>query len=809
MKRLLRITLICIFPALSAQNFTESSEQYGINSFAYGEYGNGISAYDWNKDGFDDLVLLTMDSLPQFFLNNGNGFTRVFFAGIEVNNDIKSINWVDFNNDGFPDLSFNSNRGGPTLYRNNGDFSFLDVTEASGIIQRHSDWGFGHNWGDYNQDGFLDVFYANYNWADYEDGYNHLYKSNGDGTFVETTEEVGIGLNKEPTFVGLWCDYNNDNLTDLYVLNDRNSYQNYLYVNTGSDILLDQSESIFFDIIMDSMTASSGDFNNDGLFDIYITNTPGFGNKFFRNSEMGFQESASIYGLQMFEWSWGAVWIDALNNGWQDLFVVTQPNVAFGRPGKHFFFNNTGSSFDININAGFAGSEDWTFSTARGDFNNDGKPDLITHSYAPLGTELWINSSNNAGNYLKVRLEGLVSNKDAIGCRLELYTSQGNQYRYTYCGEQYISQNSQWQFFGLGNLQTVDSLIIIWPSGVQDFFVDIQANQSLVIEEGSSMINPIQIELGELIFCEGDSVVFYAGNFESYNWSTGDSTKFISVFASDTITLEVFNGLFYQYSDTLITQSLPAAIESVIIQHPLCTNTATGAIEIITTSSNEMLSVLWNNESETFQLNEILAGLYSYQLSYDGRCPESGEVTLVDPPAFEIDSIQLLLSDEFSLCPGFISANFTFNGGIEPIQVNWVVFNSSGTEVISESSDNILNCVNPSVPNLIQCIITDSNLCIDSMIVSTAQFVGTQSVILGEIKFFPNPFEYYFFTSHADKMNVLEIRNILGKIVPFETNSMDGDYLRIEFGEIPDGVYFISYSLNNEIFHSTIINRNN
>ncbi|MEX1189528.1 MAG: FG-GAP-like repeat-containing protein [Bacteroidia bacterium] len=805
MKRLLQITLICLFPALSAQDFTESAELFGVSGFAAGEYGSGISAYDWNKDGFDDLVLLTKDSLPQFYLNNTNGFTRVFFEGIEINNDIKSVNWVDFNNDGFPDLSFNSHLGGPTLYQNNGNFTFLDVTEASGIIQRHSDWGFGHNWGDYNRDGFLDVFYANYNWSNFEDGYNHLYKSSGDGTFVETTEEVGIGLNKEPTFVGLWCDYNNDNITDLYVLNDRNSYRNYIYENTGNDTFSDQSENLFFDIIMDSMTASGGDFNNDGLFDIYITNTPGFGNKLFRNSVVGFQESAFNYGLQMFEWSWGAVWIDAQNSGWQDLFVVTQPNIPFNTPGKHFFFNNTGISFDLNMNAGFEGSEDWTFSTARGDFNNDGKADLITHSYDPLGTELWINSTSNAGNYLKVRLEGVVSNKDAIGCRLELYTSQGNQYRYTYCGEQYISQNSQWQFFGLGDLQTVDSLVIIWPSGIHDVFHDVQANQALVIQEGSSIINLIQIQLGELIFCEGDSVVLFGGNFESYLWSNGDTSKFTTVLISDTLTLEVFNGFQYLHSDTIIVQSLASPLNSVVINNPDCHDESTGSAEVVTSVDNDFLSIQWSNGSDSFEISDLLAGTYSYELSHNGMCPVTGEITLENPPTFEIDSIYLSLGDDTDLCPGDISAFSAFTGGVEPIQVNWVVFNSSGTDIILESSNDTLHCVNYFEPRLIKCVIRDFNQCKDSIYVLTDEFLSLNSLNNNNIIIFPNPFNQDVFISNAKNLSIVQVTDMLGKSMPFKSNVVDDNYIQVAFENIPNGIYFISYSINNEVFYHKLI----
>ena len=385
MKKLCTFFLVCNYSIAISQHFQEMSSELGVDFFASGEYGSGLSVHDWNEDGFDDLVLLCKDSLPAFYLNNQNGFTRVFFDGITISNDIKSVCWVDINNDGALDLSFNSHLGGPTIYLNQGDFSFVDITESSGIVQRITDWGFGHNWGDFDHDGDLDLFVANYNWIDFDDGFNHIYRNNGDLTFNEVSEEIGVNFLKEPTFIGLWLDFNNDNLTDLFVLNDRNQYVNYLYVNTGNDNLSSQGDQTNFNIIMDSMCATAGDYDNDGYFDMYVTNTPQFGNRLFKNNPIGaFQETSALLGLQMFEWSWGSVWIDVQNRGWQDLFVVTQPNIPFDRPGRHFLFTNTTQSFELSQGAGFEGSEDWTFATARGDFNNDGKPDLVTHSYNPL-----------------------------------------------------------------------------------------------------------------------------------------------------------------------------------------------------------------------------------------------------------------------------------------------------------------------------------------------------------------------------------------------------------------------------------------
>lgn len=733
--------IILIFnSSLYSQHFQEMSEELGINYFAAGEYGSGLSLYDWNEDGFDDVVLLCKDSVPAFFLNNHTGFSRVYFEGITINNDIKSVCWVDINNDGALDLSFNSHLGGPTIYLNQGNFTFVDITESTGIAQRTTDWGFGHCWGDFDHDGDLDLFVANYNWIDFDDGFNHIYRNNGDLTFDEVSFDIGVDVLKEPTFIGLWLDYNNDNLTDLFVLNDRNQYVNYLYVNTGNDVLSSQGEQTNFSIIMDSMCATAGDYNNDGYFDMYITNTPGFGNRLFKNNELGaFQETAANLGLQMFEWSWGSVWIDVQNRGWLDLFVVTQPNIPFERPGRHFLFTNTTQSFELAQNAGFEGSEDWTFATARCDFNNDGKPDLITHSYDSLGTEIWINDSEDVGNYLKVRIKGTISNIEGIGSRIELLSSFGNQYRYTFCGEQYISQNSQWQHFGLGEMSTIDSLVVKWPSGVIDYYLNVPANQQLVLTEGETYMNQILVSEGALVFCEGDSVILSGGgNYESYQWSTGDSTKFITVSQSDTISLVVMDGLLPVNSDTVITQALPIPVGDYLIQNPLCAGANSGSIELVLNTNFDNLQFLWQDGSTEQNRFDLPSGNYSVEVSYNQRCPQVLDFLLENPEPFLLDSIIYNLNTENELCANSYTIQSFYQGGTSPYIINWEVRDESGMDLINSYQGEILDCVSAEEARWVKCVIVDSLGCLDSLSILTAPIVSVQE-LNNDFKVFPNP----------------------------------------------------------------------
>lgn len=785
--------IILIFnSSLYSQHFQEMSEELGINYFAAGEYGSGLSLYDWNEDGFDDVVLLCKDSVPAFFLNNHTGFSRVYFEGITINNDIKSVCWVDINNDGALDLSFNSHLGGPTIYLNQGNFTFVDITESTGIAQRTTDWGFGHCWGDFDHDGDLDLFVANYNWIDFDDGFNHIYRNNGDLTFDEVSFDIGVDVLKEPTFIGLWLDYNNDNLTDLFVLNDRNQYVNYLYVNNGDGTFDSQGDQTLFDIIMDSMTATAGDYNNDGYFDMYITNTPGFGNRLFRNNSIGiFQEVASNLGLQMFEWAWGAVWIDAQNRGWQDLFVVTQPNIPFERPGRHFLFTNTTENFELAQDAGFEGSEDWTFATARADFNNDGRPDLITHSYDSLGTEIWMNVSENTGNFLKVRLEGVVSNSKGIGSRIELLTSQGNQYRFTFCGEQYISQNSQWEHFGLDDLISIDSLVVKWPSGIIDYYFNVQANQQLVLTEGETIINQIFIVQGSETFCEGDSVILSGGDFSSYLWSTGDTTKFITVSQSDTISLVVMDGFLSVNSDTIITQALPIPVGDYLIQNPLCAGANSGSIELVLNTNFDNLQFLWQDGSTEQNRFDLPSGNYSVEVSYNQRCPQVLDFLLENPEPFLLDSIIYNLNTDNELCANAYTVQSFYQGGTSPYIINWEVYDESGINLINSYQGEILDCVSAEEARWVKCIIVDSFGCLDSLSILTAPIVGVQE-LNNDFKVFPNPTKDVLSIQCKLAINRIQVFNEIG-IVEIENKlEQNTKAVKLSLANLKPGNYILA-----------------
>jgi hypothetical protein len=178
--------LVWTVSILSAQTFVKKTDDWGINhSYPVAQYGGGVTVYDWNKDGLDDIVFCRKNATPQFYQNNGNGFSQIQ-SPLPAFAESKQISFADFDNDGDPDIFVTVYSGHPRLFRNDGDFVFTDITLSAGISLT-SVLSFGHTWGDFDLDGYLDIYVCNYNGIGTMNPtlVNQLYRNNGNGTFTE------------------------------------------------------------------------------------------------------------------------------------------------------------------------------------------------------------------------------------------------------------------------------------------------------------------------------------------------------------------------------------------------------------------------------------------------------------------------------------------------------------------------------------------------------------------------------------------------------------------------------------------------
>lgn len=489
-KLLINIYIVIFAYSLGAQiSFVESSASQNINVYhSTTEFVGGVSFFDFDKDGWDDITFSSQEGDPvRFFKNNLGSLSLINLNIPEYNSDTRQINWVDIDNDGDNDLFVVSNSASNRLFLNDGAMNFTDITSVSGIsMDVMKSWA--ATWGDYNNDGYLDLFLGNRDFAN-RTYPNILYRNNGDNTFTNVNTISGISNSNHLTLCASFFDFNNDGWQDIYISNDRINTSNILYKNNGDGTFSDISISSGTDISIDAMSTTIEDYNYDGFLDIYVTNTQSGNSFFINNGDETFSDIANSNGTIFNSIAWGAVFIDADNDRDQDLYVSGMLDGSTSQLPSAFYENSGTGNFTIPSNAGFDNDTAESYSNAIGDINNDGYPDMTVVNNSPDNNFLWMNESKNNinNNWLKVSLEGTTSNRMGIGSWIEIKADGVLQNRYTICGEGYISQNSDSEFFGLRGSSTIDYVKVTWLSGVEDILYNVPANQKLHIVEGSSL----------------------------------------------------------------------------------------------------------------------------------------------------------------------------------------------------------------------------------------------------------------------------------------------------------------------------------
>jgi len=472
--------------------FDDVADQIGVD-YSYGdsEYGGGVSFADFDNDGWDDITYASENGVDLYFFKNTNGvFNLVTFNGISNTSKAKQVIWVDYDNDGDKDFFVTAIEGKNAFYSNDGEMNFTDISSAIGIFQTDL-FTYGASFGDIDNDGDLDLFISNRSPEDH----NYLYR-NDSGIYVDITGTSGISLEGQLSFCSIFFDYDKDGLQDIYVSNDKEENINRLYKNLGDGVFQDVSDSSNAGVDVSAMSTTLGDFNNDGWFDIYITNTPFSqvssiqGNVLLKNNGDGtFTNVATETGTSFDSVGWGSVFLDADNDGLLDIYVSSSENGNGSLISSAFYHQQDDETFMIPQDIGFNTDLRESYTNAIGDINNDGKPEIVVGNDTD-NNFLWQNNTLNENNWLKVKLEGVVSNKDGIGNTIEINVDGQSQYRYTLAGEGYLSQNSFYEFFGTGLSNLIDYVKVTWTStGATETFNNIEANQSITIKEGIGILN--------------------------------------------------------------------------------------------------------------------------------------------------------------------------------------------------------------------------------------------------------------------------------------------------------------------------------
>lgn len=345
---------------------------------------------------------------------------------------------------------------------------------------------YGASFADFDGDGYLDLFVANYN-AAMTEMLNELYTNNGDGTFTEVTFEAGFGEDIKQSFLGEWTDLNEDGLLDLYVIRDRHMYLNMYYENQGDGTFVNTAADYGLDVSLNAMCSGIGDYDRDGTMDVFITGLQNE-NLLLTNDGNGNFTDMGSDAFDIWATCWAGNWVDWDNDGWLELHVATGTNWYTNYPSiltaveqipDSMFAYNDGEWSAIE---GTGLSAEHSFAVGVTDLNGDGFQDLVSN---PIGetASIYLATPNDNG-YLRVLGEGVQSNRDAIGVKYRLYIDGEVQYRMSKSGEGYLTQGSRWQHFGLGSA-AADSLVVTWPAGSTQVFYDVPVNSSIVINEAS------------------------------------------------------------------------------------------------------------------------------------------------------------------------------------------------------------------------------------------------------------------------------------------------------------------------------------
>jgi hypothetical protein len=540
------LSLLIISGISFAQNaqFRDITTQAGIrfvhNNAAFGKkwlpetLGAGAAFIDYDNDGYPDILLVNGQDWPghaktpstlQLYRNSHDGMfsdvTRK--AGLAISMFGMGAAVGDYDNDGHDDL-FITALGQSRLFHNNGNGTFTDVTKAAGFWGPN-EFSTSSAWVDYDRDGKLDLFVANYvQWSQQTDIYCTLdgahksyctpesYKGAsarvwhnlGGGKFEDATNKAGLS---DPTSKSLGVailDYNGDGWPDIMLANDTQPNKLYLNKQNGTFEEKAVAAGIAFSedgVARAGMGVDAADYDRSGRPSLMITNFANQMISLYHNEGNGlFVDEAprsEVGRNTLVTLGFGCFFFDYDNDGWMDIFVAdghieneierVQKRVSYAEP-PHLFRNLGSGKFQevtLQMGAAFA-SPKVARGAAYADIDNDGALDVLITTN---GGRPWLFHNEAAtSRSLRVKLTGTKSNRDGIGAVVRVSSGGGTQWQMVRSGSSYLSQSELTLTFGLGNATKADAIEVQWPSGQVDKLSNIAGDQMVSIEEGKGVV---------------------------------------------------------------------------------------------------------------------------------------------------------------------------------------------------------------------------------------------------------------------------------------------------------------------------------
>ncbi len=421
-----------------------------------------VAWFDIDNDGDEDLFVAALGT-DRLYRNDGAGvFTKLRSTGLETNSAASFGTAVgDYDNDGLLDLFVANLDAGNKLYRNEGAGRFRDVTKRAKVGGGATTASYSAAWADYDRDGFLDLYVAN--GTQQRTARNFLYRNQGDGTFREVAESAGVDGGLASSLGCAWADYDNDGWPDLFVANF--GQPNQLFRNNGDGTFRDRAPAAGVDVTGNGAGAAWGDYDNDGWLDLYLfnTNAGSSADRLWRNRGDGtFADVTGQMGLTEQGDGEAVVWADFDNDGWLDLFVVNRSDFS---PQKNRLYRNVGGDVfsDVTQLAGVSGTGSGQ-PAAAADYDGDGYLDLYVGNLPGKREELYRNRGGTSDS-LVVRLVGANGNRGAIGARVIVVVGSVTMTREVSSSSGRSSQSQLATHFGLGLATGADRVEVRWPSG--------------------------------------------------------------------------------------------------------------------------------------------------------------------------------------------------------------------------------------------------------------------------------------------------------------------------------------------------------
>ena len=587
--------------------FTEVSISSGINHKAirvpgFEPMSGGAAWFDYDNNGYDDLYLTGGFARDAFYRNNGNGtFTlqtnSAGFGAMDETVYTTGVSAGDIDNDGFKDVFVTTlNTHHNYLFHNNGNGTFTDITLSAGLADTANSTS--TVFGDYNADGFLDIYVTNwceeYN-LDLPTVKNFFYINNGNLTFTESSVEYGIHDSTACSLAAAFTDYDNDHDMDLLVANDFGYFPNHtpnsLFQNQFPlDTFFDVSTTANANFAMNGMGVAIADYDENGMLDYLVTDmeTP----LLMHNSAGAFTNEAIAAGLQNDQVpdlqqtgtraavSWGCAFFDYDHDTWSDLFI-SQGDLSYEYPrpaldpNKLYRNNSDGTFADVSALGGI--DDAYTSrALAYSDYDNDGDVDVlvgILDSVNGSAHSFLYRNDVATGNWLKIKTRGMTANRDGYGARVEVVFNGRTLIREVDGGSSYNSHNSSVVHIGLGNATYVDTLLITWPGGATDEFYHVPSNIIYEAVEGTGGIT-----VNTTAFVREDAFSVFpnpsqAGNFVFFKtvFSSSQSASLTVFDLKGNSVAEVFSSKSLKEGNTVNEWQLPIVLNPGVYNCRLAT----------------------------------------------------------------------------------------------------------------------------------------------------------------------------------------------------------------------------------------------